>query len=75
MPLQDPPQGTDVAVGQEDGTAGPAEPPKVVTRTRGRSASRAAGPPALAASDGTSPAGDVPAVEHVPIKKKGARKR
>jgi ribonuclease E len=66
----------------------PAEPekPRVVTRTRRRSASRPAGPPA--STDGTSGsgAGDVsqapadkhtdgaPAL-HVPVKKKGARKR
>ncbi|HYJ27567.1 MAG TPA: Rne/Rng family ribonuclease [Nocardioides sp.] len=88
----------------------PAEPekPKVVTRTRRRSASRPAGPPsgagtvsqtsavvtttplgeaAPAASDaadgepGTQPhpssggPGEAPVVEHVPIKKKGSRKR
>ncbi len=75
VPLQVPPQAADVSVDQEDGSPGPAEPPKVVTRTRGRSASRAAGPPALAGSEGTSPEGDAPAVEHVPIKKKGTRKR
>ncbi|WP_460820903.1 Rne/Rng family ribonuclease, partial [Nocardioides ungokensis] len=96
----------------------PVEPPKVVTRTRGRSASRPAGPPSGAAADeGEVPAmasapaipsgssgsvGEPPAhgvvepgtavaetgahtdaepsedshpVEHVPIKKKGSRKR
>ena len=54
----------------------PAEPPKVVTRTRGRSAaSRAAGPPVLVTSDGTSAEDEAPGVEHVPVKKPGARKR
>ncbi len=62
------------------------EKPRVVTRTRRRSASRPAGPPASA--DGTSGSGagdateapadkhadEVPAL-HVPVKKKGARKR
>jgi ribonuclease E len=68
------------------------EKPRVVTRTRRRSASRPAGPPAAslvdpAGADGSPSAvasaepgaadGDaVPhAVEHVPIKKKGSRKR
>ncbi|MFC7723538.1 Rne/Rng family ribonuclease [Nocardioides sp. GCM10028917] len=78
--------------------APPAEPekPRVVTRTRRRSASRPAGPPsgvtpvgvaAPAASDAAdggsdSPSdpssggpGESPVVEHVPIKKKGSRKR
>jgi len=60
---------------------------KVVTRTRRRAASRPAGPPSVAAEQ---PAGggpgtegddagvsldDAPHVEHVPIKKRGARKR
>ena len=99
----------------------PVEPPKVVTRTRGRSASRPAGPPVgepgaeATAGDGTVPdpattsprsalgsvgappvhgsvepgtataepgadaeashAEDSHPVEHVPIKKKGSRKR
>jgi ribonuclease E len=57
----------------------PVEPPKVVTRTRGRSASRAAGPPEPVSGDGVSAegneSGDAATVEHVPIKKKGARKR
>jgi ribonuclease E len=68
--------------------APPAEPekPRVVTRTRRRSASRPAGPPASA--DGTSGSGagdaaDAPADKHadeapalhVPVKKKGTRKR
>ena len=44
------------------------EPPKVVVRTRGRSASRAAGP--ADAVDSTESHPDL----HVPIKKKGARK-
>lgn len=76
--------------------AAPAEPapehdrPRVVTRTRRRSASRPAGPPSGVAGTlpesgrvepGTSDvepgdeAGSEPHVEHVPIKKKGARKR
>ena len=75
--------------------------PRVVTRTRRRSASRPAGPPALPATTsvgvtGTLPEsglvepgtagvepghdavevdGEAPVVEHVPIKKKGSRKR
>ncbi len=44
-------------------TATPPPPPKVVTRTRGQRAPR------------TSPAETTASVEHVPIKKKGARKR
>lgn len=76
--------------------AAPAEPapeqdrPRVVTRTRRRSASRPAGPPSgvtgtLPESGRVEPgtsdvehgdeAGSEPHVEHVPIKKKGARKR
>lgn len=81
------------------------EKPKVVTRTRRRSASRPAGPPsgvgtvpttglvepgtagleaggATPAPDGAAPddtssggPGEAPVVEHVPIKKKGSRKR
>jgi ribonuclease E len=58
------------------------EPPKVVTRTRGRSASRPAGPPASGPAESDGGAGtdvdgheDGHPVEHVPIKKKGARKR
>jgi len=50
--------------------ATPVEPPKVVTRTRGRSASRAAGPAAGTADDHAEAHPDL----HVPIKKKGARK-
>ncbi|MDN4160492.1 Rne/Rng family ribonuclease [Nocardioides abyssi] len=78
-------------------------PPKVVTRTRGRSATRPAGPPAgissstdssgsssstgaaghdgpadgVPATDGTESADDADAssVEHVPVKKRGPRKR
>jgi len=60
---------------------------KVVTRTRRRAASRPAGPPAVAAEQpvggGTAVDGDgaglslddAPHVEHVPIKRKGTRKR
>ncbi len=77
------------------------ERPRVVTRTRRRSASRPAGPPSgvagtlpesgrvepgtsgveLGGEPGVVPdpsatdAGSEPHVEHVPIKKKGARKR
>jgi ribonuclease E len=67
----------------------PPEPPKVVTRTRGRSATRPAGPPVEVSTadlaeepaattgdeDGDHPEGEHPHVEHVPIKKKGSRKR
>jgi len=76
----------------------PVEPPKVVTRTRTRSARRPAGPPAEAAAPiGADPAAGEPTgalaaggastdhtdepgtdtgpIEHVPIKKKGSRKR
>ncbi len=76
--------------------------PKVVTRTRRRSASRPAGPPATTATgsdqsasvatsvgavgappaDGAvepgtadAEAGSRPVVEHVPVKKRGSRKR
>ncbi|HEU4811570.1 MAG TPA: ribonuclease E/G, partial [Nocardioides sp.] len=65
-----------------------AEPPKVVTRTRGRSATRPAGPPSAVEAPGSAADGaptvpgldgeahhDAHPVEHVPIKKKGARKR
>lgn len=84
------------------------EKPRVVTRTRRRSASRPAGPPALSeaapvsfgvtgtlpdsgavepgtadvepglgtpAADDAEPGAEAPHVEHVPIKKKGSRKR
>jgi ribonuclease E len=48
-----------------------AEPPRVITRTRGRSASRAAGPAAVDTVEQTDAShSDL----HVPIKKKGARK-
>ncbi|WP_051552152.1 Rne/Rng family ribonuclease [Nocardioides sp. URHA0020] len=66
----------------------PPEPPKVITRTRGRAASRPAGPPVEVApqepvdatgddssNDDEHADGDQPHVEHVPIKKKGSRKR
>ena len=63
----------------------PPEPPKVITRTRGRSATRPAGPPVEVSAedpvvttgdeDGDHPEGEHPHVEHVPIKKKGSRKR
>ena len=73
----------------EPDPAPPAEPekPRVVTRTRRRSASRPAGPPASAEDPNGSGAGDAvadspteptadeaPAL-HVPVKRKGARKR
>jgi ribonuclease E len=63
------------------------EPPRVVTRTRRRSASRPAGPPAAVAADGTAAgeagtgsdaleSGDEGHALHVPVKRKGgARKR
>ncbi|MDI6910235.1 ribonuclease E/G [Nocardioides sp.] len=81
------------------------EPPKVVTRTRRRAASRPAGPPVTEAPAPVSPVaqtpppgvigsvgeppangtvepgtadaepGEAPVIEHVPIKKKGSRKR
>jgi len=51
------------------------EPPRVVTRTRGRSASRPAGPPTGGPSPEQSADGVLGTVEHVPIKKKGSRKR
>ena len=74
------------------------EKPRVVTRTRRRSATRPAGPPAISSADGSvsqpdgpladrgtadgepgppsgDPAVEAPHVEHVPIKKRGARKR
>ena len=71
------------------GSSGPSGPPKVSTRTRGRSASRPAGPPEAGrgadarhgTGTGTADTGAdrAPAtggvVEHVPIKKKGTRKR
>jgi ribonuclease E len=92
----------------EAGAAAPAEPekPRVVTRTRRRSASRPAGPPAgvgvppdsglvepgtaaveqgieawgapsadPSAEASGEPAAEAPVVEHVPIKKRGSRKR
>jgi ribonuclease E len=58
--------------------------PRVVTRTRRRAASRPAGPPQVSDESTAAPVaedssavvdGDSPHVEHVPIKKKGARKR
>ena len=54
-----------------------AAPPKVITRTRGRSAARPSGPPAGETGEPTeaSSGQDEPHVEHVPVKKKGSRKR
>ncbi len=74
-PIQVPAASDGAGVDGDAAANAPIEPPKVVTRTRGRSASRAAGPPVLVASDGTAAEGDAPVVEHVPIKKKGTRKR
>ncbi|HTW14576.1 MAG TPA: Rne/Rng family ribonuclease [Nocardioides sp.] len=51
------------------------EPPKVVTRTRGRSASRPAGPPSEESTSTGGEEQDEPVIEHVPVKKKGTRKR
>ena len=51
----------------------PPTPPRVVTRTRRGAASRPAGPPAALTTDGVTPEHD--GVEHVPVKKKGSRKR
>ena len=52
------------------------EPPKVVTRTRGRAAARPAGPPSGAEAGESHVDGhEVGHVEHVPVKKKGSRKR
>jgi ribonuclease E len=51
----------------------PPAPPRVVTRTRRAAASRPAGPPAALVADGVAPEHD--GVEHVPVKKKGSRKR
>ncbi|HEY2879216.1 Rne/Rng family ribonuclease [Nocardioides sp.] len=55
------------------------EKPRVVTRTRRRSASRPAGPPASNPGGGADGAPEQPADEtpalHVPVKRKGARKR
>jgi ribonuclease E len=77
--------------------ATPPAPPKVVTRTRRRSASRPAGPPVATGTGGDVPRGDQGTADaepgrpastgdtdaadephpelHVPIKKKGSRKR
>jgi ribonuclease E len=80
-PIQVPVQAAADPSHQDGRSAAPApvEPPKVVTRTRGRSASRAAGPPEPVSGDGVSAevseSADAATVEHVPIKKKGARKR
>ncbi len=61
------------------------EPPKVMTRTRGQRATRPAGPPAASGSTEPGTGSDEPGVlegmddqhhvEHVPVKKKGSRKR
>ena len=57
-----------------------ADRPRVVTRTRGRAAARPAGQEGDGAGNGASAgeAGEDPSaesVEHVPVKKKGSRKR
>ncbi|NYE35099.1 ribonuclease E [Nocardioides cavernae] len=114
-PAAETPVETPVEPAAETPVEAPTEPekPRVVTRTRRRSASRPAGPPAVPATSGAgrvpvsgvvepgtvdvepgvgtplaeeaaaeAPAGaadeaaaDAPSVEHVPIKKKGSRKR
>ncbi|QIK77075.1 Rne/Rng family ribonuclease [Nocardioides piscis] len=97
VPVEESPKGAAGAAGP----VAPAEPekPRVVTRTRRRSATRPAGPPVVPASvdgagaqpdstaglpasaqgelglDHAGSADDTPHVEHVPIKKRGARKR
>jgi len=88
--VQDPVQVPDAepvddALSEPDPTP-PAQPekPRVVTRSRRRSASRPAGPPASADGvDGTGagseaaaeqPADETPSL-HVPVKRKGTRKR
>jgi ribonuclease E len=65
-----------------EAVAPPAEPekPRVVTRTRRRAASRPAGPPAPVEPSGASTDADGQATEgtpalHVPVKRKGTRKR
>ncbi|THJ06451.1 Rne/Rng family ribonuclease, partial [Nocardioides sp.] len=81
----------DTPVAEETPVEVPAQPvakTTVVTRTRRRAASRPAGPPAAsseepaegpASESAAEPAAEVPEpgahVEHVPVKKKGARKR
>ena len=78
VPIAVPIAAASAASAEPDGAApaAPAEPPKVITRTRGRSASRAAGPPEAAEGEGDTPeATEAPTVEHVPVKKKGTRKR
>ncbi len=75
----------------EPDSPAPAERPKVVTRTRRRSASRPAGPPVIAEESPTGSGDDAPetegsaavgtpdaqhpTIEHVPVKKRGSRKR
>ncbi|QZY28261.1 ribonuclease E/G [Nocardioides coralli] len=95
-PASEPARGADTPT--EPGPERPAEPqaPKVVTRTRRRSASRPAGPPAGASAAPPTAVGSIgsppvdgavepgtadaepatpPVVEHVPVKKRGSRKR
>jgi ribonuclease E len=88
QPEPEPEPEPESAAKPEPETAPDAEPekPRVVTRTRRRSASRPAGPPASAdgaAASGSPETAEVPADKHadetpalhVPVKKKGARKR
>ncbi len=97
-PAAEAPVPAEVPVPVVEAVIEPAEPvaPKVVTRTRGRSASRPAGPPAASAPEPATTVGQVgappvdgavepgtadaeagtrPTVEHVPVKKRGSRKR
>jgi ribonuclease E len=70
-----PPEGSvaEVPESEVQEPVAPPAPPRVVTRTRRGAASRPAGPPAALAADGVAPEHD--GVEHVPVKKKGSRKR
>jgi ribonuclease E len=87
VPAEAPPEAPPVAAPEAVAAPVAAEPPRVVTRTRGRSATRPAGPPTAGsgatvseAGSAEPDAGDDPLVddhhvEHVPVKKKGSRKR
>jgi ribonuclease E len=66
-------QEPEVAASEVQEPFAPPAPPRVVTRTRRGAASRPAGPPAALSTDGVAPEHD--GVEHVPVKKKGSRKR
>lgn len=102
-PVETPVEAPAKGAGEEPAAPAPVEDekPRVVTRTRRRSASRPAGPPAAVAVTGSttvpgvlsgaagtvpesgvvepgtadSEPGDAPVVEHVPVKKRGSRKR